>query len=242
MDADQILVLDRGKVAEQGTHAELIEAGGLYASMWCRQQDFSLLSTPRPSSPGVSGTRAITPVPTVADISSSSIGAGHRSAEDSSAPVAAAAEASGMRRGPVKLLLQEQEQEAAEQQELQQGAQQRAGLPPLQPMLQQQRSLRPEVDNPNRNGHHSANLIRGRLRGSARSDTEGEESSYDGSLAGTASGGSQLRGEDSIGSLTPAARQLTDGSRNSIQRHRMLRRNDTGGAGVVSPVELPGFH
>lgn len=32
--ADQIVVLDQGRVAERGTHAELVEAGGLYASMW----------------------------------------------------------------------------------------------------------------------------------------------------------------------------------------------------------------
>ena len=32
--ADRIVVLDQGRVAECGTHAELAEAGGLYASMW----------------------------------------------------------------------------------------------------------------------------------------------------------------------------------------------------------------
>ena len=32
--ADQIVVLDQGRVAERGTHAELVGAGGLYASMW----------------------------------------------------------------------------------------------------------------------------------------------------------------------------------------------------------------
>ena len=34
MDADAICVLDEGRVAEQGTHAELAKAGGLYARMW----------------------------------------------------------------------------------------------------------------------------------------------------------------------------------------------------------------
>ena len=32
--ADKILVLDGGRVKEQGAHAELIAAGGLYARMW----------------------------------------------------------------------------------------------------------------------------------------------------------------------------------------------------------------
>jgi ATP-binding cassette, subfamily B, heavy metal transporter len=36
--ADTILVLDKGHVAEQGTHAELIAKDGLYASLWNRQR------------------------------------------------------------------------------------------------------------------------------------------------------------------------------------------------------------
>jgi len=35
--ADRIVVLDEGRVAEQGTHAELIRLGGRYAAMWARQ-------------------------------------------------------------------------------------------------------------------------------------------------------------------------------------------------------------
>jgi ATP-binding cassette subfamily B protein len=35
--ADQIVVLDDGKVAERGTHAELLRRGGLYAELWTRQ-------------------------------------------------------------------------------------------------------------------------------------------------------------------------------------------------------------
>lgn len=38
MDADQILVLDAGRVIEKGTHRELLEAGGTYAQMWTLQQ------------------------------------------------------------------------------------------------------------------------------------------------------------------------------------------------------------
>ncbi len=35
--ADQIVVLDAGRVAERGTHAELLAKGGLYAELWMRQ-------------------------------------------------------------------------------------------------------------------------------------------------------------------------------------------------------------
>ncbi|HVQ07182.1 MAG TPA: ABC transporter ATP-binding protein/permease [Allosphingosinicella sp.] len=38
VDADQIVVLDAGRVAERGTHAQLLRANGLYADMWARQQ------------------------------------------------------------------------------------------------------------------------------------------------------------------------------------------------------------
>ncbi|WP_129792237.1 ABC transporter ATP-binding protein/permease [Sphingosinicella sp. CPCC 101087] len=38
VDADQIIVLDRGRVAERGTHAALLRKGGLYSEMWARQQ------------------------------------------------------------------------------------------------------------------------------------------------------------------------------------------------------------
>lgn len=34
---DRLIVLDQGKVAEQGTHQELIAAGGIYAQLWAHQ-------------------------------------------------------------------------------------------------------------------------------------------------------------------------------------------------------------
>ena len=37
-DADQIIVLDEGRVAERGTHEALLAKGGLYADLWNRQQ------------------------------------------------------------------------------------------------------------------------------------------------------------------------------------------------------------
>ena len=36
-DADQILVLDGGRIVERGTHDELIERGGLYAELHRKQ-------------------------------------------------------------------------------------------------------------------------------------------------------------------------------------------------------------
>lgn len=36
--ADRILVVERGRIAEQGTHAELIAQGGIYCSMWDEYQ------------------------------------------------------------------------------------------------------------------------------------------------------------------------------------------------------------
>ncbi|KAF9188926.1 Homocysteine S-methyltransferase 1 [Haplosporangium sp. Z 11] len=37
VDADEILVIQKGEIAEQGSHVELMQAGGIYAAMWMRQ-------------------------------------------------------------------------------------------------------------------------------------------------------------------------------------------------------------
>jgi ATP-binding cassette subfamily B multidrug efflux pump len=34
---DRIVVLEDGRIAEQGTHAELLKSNGLYARFWARQ-------------------------------------------------------------------------------------------------------------------------------------------------------------------------------------------------------------
>jgi ATP-binding cassette, subfamily B, heavy metal transporter len=39
VDADQILVLDGGHIVERGHHRELLAQGGVYATMWSRQQE-----------------------------------------------------------------------------------------------------------------------------------------------------------------------------------------------------------
>jgi ATP-binding cassette subfamily B protein len=38
-DADRILVLNEGQLAESGTHAELLRQDGLYVEMWTRQAE-----------------------------------------------------------------------------------------------------------------------------------------------------------------------------------------------------------
>lgn len=37
-EVDWIIVLDQGRLVEQGTHAQLVEQGGLYAELWRRQE------------------------------------------------------------------------------------------------------------------------------------------------------------------------------------------------------------
>lgn len=39
IDADEILVMEGGRVVERGRHADLLGAGGAYAALWARQQE-----------------------------------------------------------------------------------------------------------------------------------------------------------------------------------------------------------
>ena len=38
-NADNIVVMEEGRVAEQGRHEELLERGGLYARLWALQNE-----------------------------------------------------------------------------------------------------------------------------------------------------------------------------------------------------------
>ncbi|GAA5051757.1 ATP-binding cassette subfamily B protein [Thermocatellispora tengchongensis] len=55
-DADQIVVLDSGRVAERGTHRQLLDAGGRYARLWAHHQrarTWALGSAARAEDPAV---------------------------------------------------------------------------------------------------------------------------------------------------------------------------------------------
>ena len=48
VEADQILVLDEGRIVQRGSHRELLEAGGLYADLWTTLVGAEDRADPRP--------------------------------------------------------------------------------------------------------------------------------------------------------------------------------------------------
>jgi len=44
---DRLIVLDRGRIVEEGTHEQLLDAGGAYAALWRRQSGGFRMDLPR---------------------------------------------------------------------------------------------------------------------------------------------------------------------------------------------------
>src|SRR5204863_4066503 len=51
MDADEILVMDGGRIVERGAHRSLLERGGVYAEMWALQQQEDAIVDAAPTGP-----------------------------------------------------------------------------------------------------------------------------------------------------------------------------------------------
>jgi ATP-binding cassette subfamily B protein len=58
--ADQILVLDAGRIVERGTHAELLAAGGLYAELYRTQFAEQVRAEPEAAKVGGQASTAVT--------------------------------------------------------------------------------------------------------------------------------------------------------------------------------------
>uniref|UniRef100_A0A383VNR8 Uncharacterized protein n=1 Tax=Tetradesmus obliquus TaxID=3088 RepID=A0A383VNR8_TETOB len=202
MDADIIVVLERGKVVEQGTHAQLIEQGGQYCSMWSRQQDYC--SIPPSPSPG--------PGLAAAPAAAAAAAAAARLPRDKSfgaSPLTG--EVSRGVKGPLKLLLRQpddaEETSAAEQQQ------------------QQQRG-----DSPADSAAATAAGDDDEGPGLIGVDSLGELATgvEDGGVSGR---GSSCSGGGAAEDEEGGVRRLVDSSA-SIRRYHMLRRAETGTSDV----------
>ncbi len=80
VEADEILVLSAGRVAERGSHAALLAAGGLYAALWNRQKQAEAAGERDPGSPEDIGPTA--PAPDERDRTGREEDAGFREAGD----------------------------------------------------------------------------------------------------------------------------------------------------------------
>ncbi|KXZ43254.1 hypothetical protein GPECTOR_96g720 [Gonium pectorale] len=107
MDADMILVLHHGEVAQLGSHSELMEEGGLYAAMWARQQDTAGYATPLIVSQSLATGGGSTSIRGVSDPSGGSpllLGGADRVGGSAAAATAAAAAASSAVTAPGALV------------------------------------------------------------------------------------------------------------------------------------------
>ena len=52
IDADQILVMEAGRIIERGSHRKLLERGAVYARMWALQQEEEAKQAIEPPVPG----------------------------------------------------------------------------------------------------------------------------------------------------------------------------------------------
>jgi ATP-binding cassette subfamily B protein len=61
VDADEIIVLDHGRIVERGTHHELLAHGGRYAALWIMQQQSRAAAETPPAAPSEAETLLATP-------------------------------------------------------------------------------------------------------------------------------------------------------------------------------------
>jgi hypothetical protein len=59
VDMDQIVVLDRGRIVETGTHAQLLARGGFYAKLWSEQSGLDLSEDGRSAAISLERLRAV---------------------------------------------------------------------------------------------------------------------------------------------------------------------------------------